>query len=103
IFPVTWLTHADKMLSGQGMVFVREAGSSQVSFTIYSHSSPAPVSYQYSKTWNSPIENDYDYCDDIPSPKKIPKEYVSGDFNGDGLTDVIAITRPFYLEFCYPI
>jgi RHS repeat-associated protein len=29
----------------------------------------------------------------VPSYKVVPKEYISGDFNGDGLTDIIAIDK----------
>ncbi|QMU63314.1 MAG: hypothetical protein GKR88_02820 [Flavobacteriaceae bacterium] len=32
--------------------------------------------------------------------RKIPKEYISGDFNGDGLTDIIAITKPHTIRTC---
>lgn len=33
--------------------------------------------------------------------KIIPNTYVSGDFNGDGLTDVLAISEKYYTRSCY--
>ena len=35
--------------------------------------------------------------------KRVPMTYVNGDFNGDGLTDVLAIAEQYYIENCYEV
>lgn len=72
------------------------------------------VFIDYSKQWNAPIRTDY-ICEDVPyfeeDSKKggkidvkyrtIPKTYVSGDFNGDGLTDILAIDKSYTRINCH--
>jgi|GEM_PF-199445 len=96
IFPVTWLTHNEKIISGQGIAVAKDNGPGSVKFTVYSSGTTSPVYYQYDKIWNnipqypgyhSDCDNQFhegDYAD---------MDFVSGDFNGDGLSDVIAIGK----------
>jgi len=116
IFPSTLLANGE-MLSQQGITMVREHFSNNVSSTTFATIVMAgigPVLYS-PKKWIAPTYTDY-LCNDIPiydaEPKdynplrivtrKIPKSYVSGDFNGDGLTDVLAINKGYSQTTCNP-
>lgn len=75
----------------------------QVKFRVHSNGGQNPVNMQYEKTWNAPTyTNSYD-CNAPNDLIKIPQEYISGDFNGDGLTDVIAVGRPYTSSSCVKI
>lgn len=69
-----------------------------VKFSTFAMAPYGPV-FQYEKTWNASTYN-YEYSCNSSVRKKIPKEYISGDFNGDGLTDVIAITKAYTSKYC---
>ena len=58
------------------------------------------MEYQYDKVWNAPTR-EVEYSCSSSSTFKRQKQYVSGDFNGDGLTDVLAIQKPFTSTQCY--
>src|SRR5690606_27546262 len=64
----------------------------------YAPNSIAPGYMQYEKVWTAaPTADTYSECRDIEvkgSPLKL--EYLSGDFNGDGLSDIIAVAAPYY-------
>jgi len=89
IFPVSWLNHNSKLMSQQGWSVVKKIGN-QYKFSIYSKGSTYPIYHQYDKTIN-----DFPVYDPILSfctgGGVFPKKMLSGDFNGDGLTDVIAL------------
>lgn len=60
----------------------------------------------YSKTYTFPTSQD-ESCNRAIGPRKekIPKQFYTGDFNGDGLSDVIALTLPYtqtYTYYCGP-
>lgn len=101
IFPTTWLSHSNKILGEQGITVVQKSGNSQVNFKVYSNGITNPIYYQYTKTWNAPT---YTYENSTTSSSQYgkPHDYVSGDFNGDGLTDVLAIGKPYSSRSCYP-
>src|SRR5690606_6753627 len=63
IIPVTWLTHNNKILAGQGMGIIRESGVDQVTFSVYSNSGVSPVLHQYTKTWTAPVAYAEYNCD----------------------------------------
>ncbi len=55
---------------------------------------------QYSKTWKAPTyRSDPNGCGN-PYYNKISKKYVSGDFNGDGLMDVISLSLIYNQRVC---
>jgi RHS repeat-associated protein len=102
VFGSNILSSNGKLLSQQGITTASETIEStigKVKFSTFAMAAYGPV-FQYDKTWNT---NTYSYASDCnnSSRKKIPKEYISGDFNGDGLTDVIAITKPYTSRSCY--
>ncbi len=96
------LNHQGKKLSQQGITMIKEnvsGYSSSVQFKSYYHGATG-LYYNYTKTWNAPTYNYESNCYSS-TRKKIPKEYISGDFNGDGLTDVLAIGKPYTNRYCY--
>ncbi len=95
------LNHQGKALAQQGITFIKEnisGYSGVVDFKSYYHGAVS-LYYHYTKTWNAPTYG-YDNSCSSSVRKKIPKEYVSGDFNGDGLTDVLAIQKPYFVRYC---
>lgn len=102
VFASNILSWNGKMLSQQGITTASEtieSSTGKVKFSTFAMAAYGPV-FQYEKTWNS---STYAYDSDCNNStrKKIPKEYISGDFNGDGLTDVIAITKSYTSRSCY--
>lgn len=103
IMPVTWLTHNDKILPGQGVALIRHEGTRKVKFNVYSHSGTTPVLPQYEKEWDAPVSIRDRDCRGNRIESRVPLNYLSGDFNGDGLTDVMAVSSPYHNIFCSPI
>jgi len=102
IFPSTLLKFQNKVFSGQGLTIVQKYGT-QVKFKVYSKAPPStgrPIGYDYTKTWNAPTFT-YQYTPTSSTQKRIDQVYVSGDFNGDGLTDVLALGKPYTNRYCY--
>jgi RHS repeat-associated protein len=99
IFTVNWLTHQDKLHPATGIALVKNDNSTNVKFQIISTVSYAGGLLQYEKTWSNAPASDtyYSEClnDFTTEGFTIPKKYISGDFNGDGLIDLIAITKPY--------
>ncbi len=90
IFPTTLLNHENKVLAGQGLTMVQNGSGNQINFKVFGKSgagTSAPITTHYTKVWNAPVYNP-------SSPTNIPMDYVSGDFNGDGLTDILALGKP---------
>ena len=96
IFPVNWLSYNNKFMPGQGFVLVKYVDNSTIKFVTYSAGITAPVYYQYEKQWdNAPGNGYYSNCtNEYVDMGAIPRKFISGDFNGDGLTDIISITKP---------
>lgn len=89
IFPITWLSWNNHLMTKQGWTVAKKTDISYT-FTVYSTSSTYPIIYQYDRVVNFPLQASADcYLNKI-----VPKKILSGDFNGDGLTDVIAIDNP---------
>ncbi|PHS10576.1 MAG: hypothetical protein COA88_02185 [Kordia sp.] len=100
IFPVNIINSNNKVIPGQGIGIIQKGSGSQVKFKTYANGTTNPLYYQYQKTWNSPTYSFASSCD-VSSRKNIPKTYVSGDFNGDGLTDVLAFQKSYTSKSCY--
>ncbi|MBG6131248.1 RHS repeat-associated protein [Aquimarina sp. EL_43] len=83
IFPVTLLNQQNKLLAGQGLTVIQNKSDNKVDFKVYSNGTVHPIYLQYTKTWTAPAPTD---C------VRIPQNYISGDFNGDGLTDIVAVS-----------
>ncbi|XLS30521.1 FG-GAP-like repeat-containing protein [Flavobacteriaceae bacterium M23B6Z8] len=100
LFSVNWLTHNNKVLSGQGIAIAQNYGSTQVKFKVYSNGTVNPIYYQYEKTWSAPTYTSTYTCGSS-STYRVNQEYISGDFNGDGLSDIIAVSKPYSYSYCY--
>lgn len=92
LFPVTELTYNDKILAGQNIAVVKSEGSSY-KFDIYAAVAYSPTLHQYSKTWdNVPLgPMFYSNCDFTDKQYPLEFQFLSGDFNGDGMTDIVAV------------
>ncbi|MFT0716759.1 RHS repeat-associated core domain-containing protein [Flagellimonas lutimaris] len=103
IFPVNLMTDEYKLMAQQGLVTVQNSGSSNVTFKVYGQGPPstsgAPIPY-YTKTWSSPTYNTESSCETGSYDYRISQKYLSGDFDGDGLSDVIAISLPYSYTNC---
>lgn len=89
IFPITWLSWNNQLMPKQGWTVAKKTDTNYT-FTVYSASSTYPILYQYERVVNFPLQTSANcYLNKI-----VPKKILSGDFNGDGLTDVIAIDNP---------
>lgn len=97
IFPMKWLTSDNKMLTGDGFAVVKYQWG-QFKFEMLTRGGSSPVSFQYDRTWEAPKSwGYYSECDFQNYPgEDLAQNFFSGDFNGDGLTDIIAINRPHY-------
>ncbi|MGG8496433.1 RHS repeat-associated core domain-containing protein [Tenacibaculum sp. TC6] len=105
IFSSTILSHNNKILSQQAVTTVRETSSSgsatsSIRFRTFAQAAYGPV-HQYDKVWTTNKYRSDGYCGNT-NYYTIPKKYISGDFNGDGLTDVIAIEKQYTSSSCYP-
>ncbi|MBL0736399.1 VCBS repeat-containing protein [Flavobacterium sp. GN10] len=102
IFTASFLSSDNKLLP-QGWLTLKKTDTN-CSISLYGSGSTSSTSKHYEKQYNFSKtvakESNWSYCD--PKDYKglvlenIPIEYVSGDFDGDGLTDVIAIEKSFY-------
>lgn len=99
IFPGTILSWNDKVLPGQSIMMVKPNGADSYKFDTYVPVAYHPALFQYDKVWNNAPKawGYYSECDDqFHDGPSLDYEFISGDFNGDGLTDIIAINRPYY-------
>ncbi|MEA1785778.1 FG-GAP-like repeat-containing protein [Arenibacter sp. GZD96] len=95
-FPVSYLNSVDQLDKAQGFVLLTHTGSNEVRFKVNGQSSYAPAAQYYEKVWSAPSYSTQYDCSQLPSITRLSMRYASGDFNGDGLTDVIGITRGGY-------
>jgi len=100
IFPVSWLTWNNKFSSKQGWAVVKKTDANYT-FTVFSAGTVSPVYFQYEKTVNFPTVSVSEArdCSVYEVEKIFPKKILSGDFNGDGLTDAIAIDMQMTASF----
>jgi hypothetical protein len=113
IFPVSWLSWNNKLMPMQGWNIVKTDISTNITtFSTYSYCVTNQICPQYEKTAEFPIftyrSEHPSSCED-PEPRppfeynvNVPKSYESGDFNGDGLTDIVAIEKNFTYNFLAP-
>lgn len=108
-----------KMMPKQGWSIIKKNTSNTTStaaidntYTFSNYSAEGglnPILQQYQKSYQFPVFTwsffkvcgSYDYANYITYSYNVPKKFISGDFNGDGLTDVIAIEKSiFYTYSC---
>ena len=95
IFPVSWLNYQNKLMPNQGVALVQNVGNTSVKFKVIANGGAgAPIVEKYTKTWGAPT---YTYGDHRRGYRvgRVPLKYLSGDFNGDGLSDAIAIENTY--------
>ena len=128
IFPVSWLSWNNKLMPMQGWTVLKGISAETTTFSSYSTGTTSPIYFQYEKSYQFPkftYYNDYN-CGNtppmqqaktariiepidenqppVPIERSVPKSYVNGDFNGDGLTDVVVIEKSItysYQSGCY--
>lgn len=106
IFPISWLgggaSLGYKLMPQQGWCAIQyDASSNITTFKNYSTGTVSPIYFQYEKTFEFPqliYYSEHPRSCISPRPpiqhiQNIAKEYVNGDFNGDGLTDVLIIEK----------
>jgi RHS repeat-associated protein len=86
IFPTIWLSWNNHLMPKQGWTVVKKTNTNYT-FTVYCAGIASQIYYQYDRVVSFPIQPNGS-CN---SGQIIPKKILSGDFNSDGLTDVIAI------------
>jgi RHS repeat-associated protein len=127
IFPTSWLSVDNKLMPAQGWCAVQTNSITNITtFNNYSIGTVSSIYFQYYRTyqfpkltfgyWTEPCNTggvlnpniDLNRLPDTIDPnepvyneiiKEIPKEYISGDFNGDGLTDVIIVEKPISVTY----
>jgi len=104
IFPAAFLSSDNKLLP-QGWAIVKRTDANCI-ISLHGSGSTSATTKHYEKQYNFSKTvtkaSNWSYCD--PKDYKgvvlenIPIDYYSGDFNGDGLTDVIGIEKSFYYD-----
>jgi len=116
IFPAKVLSRSGELLVNSGIVTTHFTAD-KIRFDVYTDEYMGYPAVHYSKEWKLPayIEADYNYCMNqlmysgerpiLPPPQKANTniKILSGDFDGNGLTDVISIELPYNVENCIPI
>lgn len=97
IFPTSFLLHNNQMTTAQGVLLVELEGLN-FKFEVLNTAGAYPLTLQYAKTWNN-IPTTPSYFSNCNNANiagiSIPKKFLSGDFNGDGLTDIVAINKAY--------
>ncbi|TRX35949.1 RHS repeat-associated core domain-containing protein [Flavobacterium restrictum] len=88
-----------KLMPQQGWTVVKNNNDQNYSFSIYSIGTFG-VGLQYTKTVAFPSVAIDNGCTGSTITKIFPKKILSGDFNGDGLTDAIAIDNSLSADVC---
>ncbi len=105
MFPTDLLYANGKKQPGEGITLVQHSGQSEVQFNVYGEapaSTGVPIGPQYQKLWSAPTYTNQSACNS-GTVRRVPLAYVPGDFNGDGLTDVLAVAMPYSYTSCTPI
>lgn len=90
----------EKVTVSSGPPFNLQQVVGQVTFHSFIKTVPSTGFESHDRVWNSPTYNTDVYCGQDTEDKLIGKQYVSGDFNGDGITDVLAIEEPYQSIDC---
>ncbi len=106
IFSANFLNSTNKLSTGQGLAIIKknyDVSDNQILIKIYGNAAPSTgtaLISKYQKVWNAPTYSNRDYCRNTTTVKRIPQKYVSGDFDGDGLTDIMAISQSYTYSIC---
>ncbi len=105
ILPVSWLTSNNKLYKSQAFVVIKHIDEATIKFEVNSAYTVSPVLNQYEKIWSNLQTTGYfNDCEQrYIIGDKIPRKFLSGDFNGDGLTDVISINKPYNQMYGYTV
>ena len=98
VFPIKWLNYQGKMMPGDGFAVVKDLQGAY-KFDIYSRGYVQPLYFQYDRQWdNVPrAPGYYSECDNQFHPGPLLDHvFINGDFNGDGISDIIAINPKVY-------
>jgi len=99
IFSSNYLDYRGRMQSKQGITTITNQGPSTGSVTFNTYAAAGGSVSLHERNSKVLVFPTYNIGDSAPTPnlcnyspyKAIPKRYFSGDFNGDGITDVIAV------------
>ncbi|WP_025743166.1 FG-GAP-like repeat-containing protein [Aquimarina pacifica] len=102
ILPSTFLNHQNKIIPGTGLTVIHHTENNKVEFKAYSEDpySLTQLYYDYKKTWSPPTYITDLSCTNENQETIVPQEYLSGDFNGDGLTDIVAVSKKYETKSC---
>lgn len=102
LFPMNWKNNTNKVLSQQAIGMIKNSAPDNITFSIHANAPSNPFSLQYSKVWDTPT---YTFTNSIGQTvtERRPFKYISGDFDGDGLSDLISISKEYYVPVqCNP-
>lgn len=100
-----------KLSTKQGWTVVKyDTATNVAKFSAYASSTLAPIGLQYEKTYTFPqliyySKHPLSCTQTRPNTRiveNISKMYLNGDFNGDGLTDIIAVEKEIQYTFLGP-
>ena len=103
LFPINWKTSVNKVSSGQGLVAIQYSGADKVHFKVMGYHNYALLTDKHIKTWSAPTFSDDLDCGRPGPAQRIPRDYISGNFKGDGLTQILALSKPYRQRNCYPV
>jgi RHS repeat-associated protein len=100
VFPMSYLNASNQLSKTQGFTLLTHTSSNEVRFKVMGVGSLGAISQVYEKLWMAPSYQARNTCTVAPYTYRAPLKYISGDFNGDGLTDVVAINSPYSYTNC---
>ncbi len=103
--PTTILDAQHRISAAKALTVIKQRtrNSPEVRFGVYGTGGAGNIGLDYEKVWYTPTyrKDDDSNCNRISIP--VPQQYVSGDFNGDGLTDILAIPKVVISRTCVPL
>ena len=107
IIPIRFKDHKNWIAPGQGFTKITYDDQLKAHFDVYGYGGAVqPLHLKYKKSWQMPTyvsdvsKNDI-FCGVLQNQKlAIPHQYLSGDFNGNGLTEIIALSKPYTIFDC---